>query len=403
MRRVMCAAVVAWLATTVSGIAVSPSLAGERKPHSAKPLSHHASTRQDLRIGLLLAGGPHGAAADDIAAGLDLALAEANRTAGGRHLVVVREDGDGGPTDSAARAQALAAAGAADVFVGPATRTELPALREAAAEVQVPLIVPVSEGALAAQDCSPYVFNLVPADDRVAGLVGAWIGGGGAGRRPAGKHAYVLVPDDKAARANVAAFERQFEAAGGEIVGEESVSGSDPEFSAYLAKLRLVGADTMYAPFTGAPAKALASDFKSLGLETRVTVVGGAAGPAAGSGGIRAVDYVPGLDTPENQHFRTAFETRFGRAPSPEAARGYDAGRMIVEALRTAHGQPEQDGGLATLLAQVSFTGPRGAVRGGALEQLSVVDGANPDDKLLGRIAPTSPAPADSCHAPARS
>jgi branched-chain amino acid transport system substrate-binding protein len=404
MRRLICAAVVAWLAATVSGIAVSsPSLAGERKPHSSKALSHQALTRQDLRIGLLLAGGPHAVVADDIAAGLDLALSEANRTAGGRHLVVVREDGDGGPLDSAARAQALAAAAAVDVFIGPATRTELPALREAAADVHLPLIVPVAEGALAPQHCSPYVFNLVPADDRVAGLVGAWIGGGGAGRRPAARHAYVLVPDDKAARANVAAFERQFEAAGGEIVGEESVSGSDPEFSAYLAKLRLVGADTMYAPFTGASAQALASDFKSLGLDSRVTVVGGAAGPAAASDGVRAVDYVPGLDTPENQKFRAAFEKRFGRAPSPEAARGYDAGRMIIEALRTAHGQAEQEAGLPALLAQVSFAGPRGTVRGGSLEQLSIVGGDAAGDKFLGRIAPTSPAPADSCHAPARS
>jgi branched-chain amino acid transport system substrate-binding protein len=373
------------------------SLAGERKPHPPKVLMH-----QDLRIGLLLAGGPHAAAADDIAAGLDLALAETGRTVDRRHLVVVREDGEGGPTDAAARARALAAAAAVDVFVGPATRTELPALRDAADEAQVPLIVPVAEGALAPQHCSPYVFHLVPADDQVAGLVGAWAGG----HTPA-KHAYVLVPDDKAARANVASFERQYEAAGGEIVGQESVSGSDPDFSPYLAKLRLVGADTIYAPFTGAPAKALASDFKSLGLESHVTVIGGAAGPAAIGDGIRAVDYVPGLDTPENQHFRAEFAKHFGRAPSPEAARGYDAGRMIVEAMRTAHGQTEREGGLAALLAQVSFVGPRGSVRGGTLEQLRVVvgepAGGPAGEKLLGRIEPTSPAPADSCHAPARS
>jgi branched-chain amino acid transport system substrate-binding protein len=402
MRRLICAAVVAWLAATVSGIAVSPSEAGERKPRSSKALTHQVLTQQDIRVGLLLAGGPHAAVADDIAAGLDLALAEAGRSAGGRHVIVVREDGDGGPMEAAGRARALAVANAVDVFVGPATRTELPALRQAAVDVQLPLIVPVGEGALAEAACSPYVFDLAPADERVAGLVGAW-----AGARPTAKHAYVLVPEDKAARAKVAAFEKQFEAAGGEIVGEESVSGSDPEFSAYLAKLRLVGADTMYAPFTGAPAKALATDFKSLGLESHVTVVGGAAGPAAGSDGIRAVDYVPGLDTPENQRFQAAFMKRFGRAPSPEAARGYDAGRMIVEALHAAHGQAEQEGGLAALLAQASFTGPRGPVRGGALTQLYVVGaqptGAASGDKLLGRIESNSAAPADSCHAPARS
>jgi len=397
MRRLICAAVVAGLAATVSGMAMPQSMAGERKPHPPKALTH-----QDFRIGLLLAGGPHAAVADDIAAGLDLALAETGRAVDRRHLVVVREDGDGGPMDAATRARALAAAGAVDVFIGPATRTELPALHDAADQAQVPLIVPVAEGALAPARCSPYVFHLVPADDRVAGLVGAWAGG----HMPA-KHAYVLVPDDKAARANVASFERQFEAAGGEIVGQESVSGSDPDFSPYLAKLRLVGADTMYAPFTGASAKALASDFKSLGLESRVTVVGGAAGPAATGDGIRAVDYVRGLDTPENQRFRAAFAKHFGRAPSPEAARGYDAGRMIIEALRAAHGQAEPEGGLAAALAQASFVGPRGSVRGGALEQLHVVSGEPADgptgEKLLGRIEPTSPAPADSCHAPARS
>jgi branched-chain amino acid transport system substrate-binding protein len=395
MRRLISAAVVAWLAAIVSGIAVPQSLAGER-PRSPKALSH-----QDFRIGLLLASGPHAAAADDIAAGLDLALAETGRAVDRQHVVVVREDGNGGPTDAAARARGLAGAGAVDVLVGPATRTELAALREAADDVKIPLIVPVAEGALAPQHCSPYVFHLVPSDDQIAGLVGAWAGG----RTPA-KHAYVLVPADKAARADVAAFERQFEAAGGEIVGQESVSGSDPEFSPYLAKLRLVGADTIYAPFTGAPAKALASDFAELGLQSHVTVVGGAAGPAMASSGIRAVDYTPALDTPESRRFQIEFVKHFGRPASPEAARGYDAGRMIIEALRAAHIQAGEQGGFATLLAQVSFAGARGPVRGGSLERLYIVGGqpaAAPGDRLLDRIQPTSPAPDDSCHAPARS
>lgn len=403
MRRLMFAAVVSTLAATVFGSAAPSSLAEElakvpaKAPHS-KALAHN----KDFRIGLLLAGGPHTATAEDIAAGLDLALAEAGRAVDRRHLVVVREDGDGGPTDAATRAKGLADAGAVDVLVGPATRTELPALRAVTDAEQVPLIIPVPEGALAEARCSPYVFHLAPSDDQMAGLVGAWVGA----RKPA-KHVYLLVPEDKPARADVAAFERQFAAAGGEVVGRESVSGSKPEFGAYLAKLRLVGADAIYAPFSGAPAKALASDFTALGLEKNVAFVGSASVPAVDGDGIRATDYLAASGSPENQRFRAEFAKHFGRVPTVQAARGYDAGRLIIEALRTAHGRVEDAGGLAGLLTQASFVGPRGAVHGGTVDHVYIV-GAQPNAPASGgvppdRIEPVSPDPADSCHAPQRS
>ncbi len=390
-------ALAALFAASLILLPTSAPLAGDRpvRPAAASP---NTRAHRDIRIGLLLAGGAYAGVSDDIAAGLDLAVTEAGRTVNGRHLVVIREDGDGAPADAATRARGLAAAAAVDVLVGPATLGEAAALRDAATEARLPLIVPVPAAGVTAAKCSPYVFHVVPSDDERAGILGAWI----AGAKPA-KHVYVLVPQDAPARAAAEAFQRQFEAAGGEIVGQESVSGSNPDFSPYLAKLRLVGADTLYAPFTGAAAKALAQDYQSLGLEKRVAFLGAAAPPVA-DGAIHAADYMPGLGTPENQRFRAAFAKRFGRPPSGEAARGYDAGRVIVEALRTTRGHIEQAGGFAAVLAQVSFTGPRGAVRGAALNQVYIVRARAPaGDELLDRTAPISPDPADSCHAPDRS
>lgn len=394
--RVTHAAFAAWLAAAAFILAAPPLLAGQSPKASART----AKAVPDIRIGLLLASGPHAAVADDIADGLGLAIAEAGRTVDGRHVVVIREDGNGAAGDAAQRAKGLAAAGAVDVLVGPATTTEVAALRDVADAAQVPLIMPVPGAAAAAAKCSPYVFHLVPSGDQTAGLLGAWA----AGLKPA-KHVYVLVPQDAAAHAQVNAFERQFEAAGGEIVGQETVSGSNPEFSAYLAKLRLVGADTMYAPFTGALAKALAADYQALGLAKRVAFIGTEAPPLADS--IGAADYMPILNTAENHRFRTEFVKRFGRPASTHAARGYDAGRAIVEALHATHGRIEQAGGFATMLTQVSFTGPRGPVRGASLSQLYIVrTGAQTDppaDQLLDLATPAAPAPADACHAPARS
>lgn len=395
-RRLISAALVAAVAAALSITAVTPSIAGSRSK------ARYAKALPDIRIGLLLAGGPYAAVADDIASGLELAILEAGRSVDRRHLVVVREDGNGDPADAATRAGGLAAAAAVDVLVGPATQGEIGGLRDVADERQIPLIVPVSSAADSTASCSPYVFHLVPSDDQVAGLLGAWV----AGRKPA-KRVYVLVPQDKAGRAKVAAFDRQYDAAGGALVGQESVTGSNPEFSPYLAKLRLVGADTIYAPFTETLAKTLTTEFDSLGLGKRVAFVGGEPAIATREGEIEAVDYVANLDSPANRRFRAEFAKRYGRPASAYAARGYDAGRLIIDAVRSAHGEIGQSGDFAALLAQVGFIGPRGPVRGAALEQLYIVHApaasAPGDAELMDRVEPTAPAPADACHMPARS
>lgn len=394
--RLTSAALAAMVAATVVMTAAAPSMAAQRPKHR---FTRHSP---EIRIGLLLAGGAHSRVADDIAAGLEIAVLEAGRSVYRHHLVVVREDGEGSPQDAATRAAGLAAASAVDVMVGPATRDEVAGLRDVAEEHQIPLIVPVSAVADAAARCSPYVFHLVRSSDQRAGLLGAWV----AGLKPA-KRVYVLVPQDAAGRAEVAAFDREYDARGGGLVGQETVSGSNPEFSPYLAKLRLMNADTIYAPFAGAAAKALAADFDSLGLAKNVAFVGSKAPITAHEGGIEVVDYAPALDSPENRRFHAEFVKHYGRSPSAYAARGYDAGRMIVEAMRAAHGKIGSSGDFAALLSQVGFTGPRGPLHGATLDQLYVVrthgPEAAPGDGLLDRIVPNAPAPPDACHMPARS
>lgn len=393
-KRLISAALAAGMAAVLALAAAPPALAGHR------PKLRTAKALPDIRIGLLLASGPYAAVADDIAAGLELAILDAGRSVDRRHLVVVREDGNGAPADAATRASGLAAAEAVDVLVGPATQGEIAGLRDVADQHQIPLIVPVPGAADVTAKCSPYVFHLVPSDDQFAGLLGGWI----AGRKPA-KRVYVLVPQDSAGRARVAAFDRQYDGAGGALVGQETVAGSDPEFKPYLAKVRLMGADTIYAPFIGALAKTLMADFDDLGLAKQVSLIGRSRQVAAHEGEIEAVDYVASLDSPVNRRFQAEFARHYGRPASTSAARGYDAGRLIIDAVRAAHGNIGQSGDFAALLAQIGFTGPRGPVRGAALEQLYIVraHAGSAGMELLDRVVPAAPAPADSCHMPARS
>src|SRR5690606_30703191 len=75
-----------------------------------------------------------------------------------------------------------------------------------------------------------------------------------------------------------------------------------------------------------------------------------------------ALDYVPTLDTPRNRAFRESFARLYGRAPTEHAARGYDAGRLVVEGLRNADA-PVDGAELIAALTNASFVGPRGPVR----------------------------------------
>ena len=79
-------------------------------------------------------------------------------------------------------------------------------------------------------------------------------------------------------------------------------------------------------------------------------------GPAA-DGITTALNYVPTIDNPENKRFQQDYQAEHGRIGSEFAVQGYDAGRMVVEAVKAAGGDKEK---LAQALREVRFTGPRG-------------------------------------------
>lgn len=360
-----------------------------------------------IQLGLLLAGGRHAATSEDIAAGVTLAVAEANGRIGGRKIAVLREDASRRNGDTVEKAKRLVAAGA-DILIGPAHPGEVPGVRDVADADRVPLVVPIpGAGALAALKCSPYVLHLVPAEEQIAAPLGTWVG-----TRKTSRRIYLLAPDEGQARETVAAFKKSFVAAGGEIVGEEYVSAPNPDFSPYLAKLRLMDADSVYALFQGEPAGTFARQFGSMGLAKRVTLFGAEAIAGVHPEKLAAVtgasDYTPSLDTPENREFRDSFARLFARLPTEHAARGYDAARAAIEALHVTDGKTDDREALAATLARVWFIGPRGPIRADPKrpwmpERLYIVraqeEGAGKSYEVLDRVTNGSDG-ADLCAVP---
>ena len=70
-----------------------------------------------------------------------------------------------------------------------------------------------------------------------------------------------------------------------------------------------------------------------------------------------ALHYVPTINTPENKAFVEAFKAKFDRAPSEYAVQGYDAGRVLVEAVNAGATDRES---ITEQLSKVSYSGPRG-------------------------------------------
>lgn len=120
------------------------------------------------------------------------------------------------------------------------------------------------------------------------------------------------------------------------------------DYSAQLTKLLSQKPDALYAVAGGTelPAKVLkqAADlgFEGQGLSGPGTISDAfiKAGGSAVEGVISANVYATGIPNATNKEFVKQFEAKFGRAPSAEAALGYDSVSIIVDGLKKAGDDP---------------------------------------------------------------
>ena len=82
---------------------------------------------------------------------------------------------------------------------------------------------------------------------------------------------------------------------------------------------------------------------------------------AAADGIIASLHYVPTIDNSENKRFQEGYQAAYeGKLGSEFGVAGYDAARLIIEAIAASGGDKEK---FKTELSKVSFNGPRGPLR----------------------------------------
>ena len=140
-------------------------------------------------------------------------------------------------------------------------------------------------------------------------------------------------------------------AGGVTILGEESVTSTEADFTALSTKLVAAKADVIYLSMGAEAGAALIIQTKQSGLAASTRFIGppGMAsqqfmkvGGAAVEGVTVVADYFAGGGGELNQRFVANYEKRYGARPDNWAAVGYSMGLIAANAIRAASPNPDR-------------------------------------------------------------
>lgn len=321
---------------------------------------------EDIKVGLLLPySSVYASLGKDIEAGFRLALEHHGGDLGGNTVSIVKEDTEVKPPVGLAKAKKLVLQDKVDLMVGVVSSGVLGAIRDFVHGSKTPLIVAnAGNNHMTGAKCSPYLIRVSFSNGQINRPMGPWLAKEGI------KKVYVMAPDYAAGHQMIEAFRSGFEKAGGQIVGETFTPfRKTKDFAPYLTAAKATNPDAIYVFYAGGEAIGFVKQYASFGLKSSIPLYGAGfltsplyvhvQGEAA-DGVTVALHYVPTIDTPENKRFQADFMKQQGRIGSEFAVQGYDAGRMVVEAIKASGGDKAK---FKDALSKVSFTGPRGPLK----------------------------------------
>jgi branched-chain amino acid transport system substrate-binding protein len=163
-------------------------------------------------------------------------------------------------------------------------------------------------------------------------------------------------------------FKEAFVARGGTITSEQAYGGGDQDFSAQLTTIRGTDPEVIYVPGYYTDAGNIALQVRKLGLKapllggdgwdsTQLVAIGG----SAIEGSYFTNHYSHQEKRPEVENFVKKYQAKFGQVPDGLAALGYDAARLLFDAMGRA--KSLSGGDLAAAIAATKdFAGVTGRI-----------------------------------------
>lgn len=328
-----------------------------------------AHAQDALKIGLIgTYSGPYADYGRQFDAGVALYLKEHGNKIAGRPVEVIKKDTAGPAPDAAKRiAQELVVREKVQILTGLDFSPNAYAVAAVATQAKIPTVV-MNASSSAITTSSPYVARLSFTVQQVSDPMARWM------LRNGTKEAYVVVADYASGTDALTAFKKAFEGGGGKVVGELRTPMNNPDFSAYVQRIKDAKPQSVFFFFpSGVMPPAFLKVWKERGMdEAGIKLY--ATGEATDDSYLDATgDVALGLVTShhysyahpsaKNQKFVKDFEAQFGTGlrPSYFAVTAYDAMAAIDLALKKTGGNADGDK-VMDALKGLAFESPRGPI-----------------------------------------
>jgi branched-chain amino acid transport system substrate-binding protein len=330
------------------------------------------ASKRPIRIGVVYPfTGPLAGLSEFYRAGTEIAFEQAGYQVAGRKIELLFEDTEAKPDVGLTKVRKLVDRDRVDILLGPISSAVALAIRDYVAASGVPLIITQATVAeLTGEKGAPNIFRTAPTDPQDHVGMGRYV------YAELGYKKVILVALDFVAGHNHAkAFEKDFTAAGGQIVERVFLAFPSTDTAPYITRIlsRVKDADAVHAILWGSDAVRFAKQMTEYGLRDRIPLI--AFGtftddaimlPAVGSvlkGIISYDDYSVGWDHPENRRFAEAVMAKTRKMGNRYAALGFVAGKAVLEGLKAIEGNIENRAAFLGALKRVQFDSPKGPVR----------------------------------------
>lgn len=328
--------------------------------------SVQASAQETVKIGVILPySGPFADAANQLQAGIDLYIAKHGSEVAGKTIELVKKDTGGPAPDVAQRlAQELVVRDGVDIIAGFALTPEALGAAPVATEAQKLMVVMNAATSIVVEQ-SEYIVRTGVTIPQLNTAFGQWAFESGV------QEAYTLVADYGPGHDAEKAFAAGFTEAGGTIVGADRTPVANPDFSAFVQRVRDANPEAVYIFVPGgAQPAAIGKALADRGLappDTKIFAQGELTHPEAlesmgdtAAGIITTYHYSLERDDPLNNEFREAYrEANGGRSPDLFSIGGYDGMHLIYEALKATEGDTSGDA-LVEAAKGMAWDSPRG-------------------------------------------
>jgi branched-chain amino acid transport system substrate-binding protein len=282
----------------------------------------------------------------DTRAGIEKAFAELKGEGRASWELVFEDDAsDAGGAITAVRH--LLAGPGVRAIIGPLAAATVNAVAPLVEAAHVPLITPTATHATVTTGRA-YIFRVALDDESQAAALGRY-----AHRSLGAASAAILIDSgSEAARRQAAAFARSFKQAGGRPPHEESYAPGTLDFTPLLKKLLPLRPDVVFLPGTASEAGRAVAQAQAAKLQSNF--IGGETwddpkffelAGGASIGHVFAAHFSvqdPDIGTAA---FVRAYSLAQGKPPSPAVALGYDATRLLAEALAISTSAPSNTPG----------------------------------------------------------